>query len=177
MKATTKESNRTSFHGTVINCTVQTLKDILGTQTYGNNDGRDKVNYEWVMETADGDVFTVYDWKKYRPLDDTAMVEWHIGGRNKHVTEQAKKELTEAVGGYNNPIHLVYYSETVDNYGRQESSSKGERIYNALMNVDDWTDDIIFEDSIGNTYFIDDLIGKTVKVSNIGIFTVPNETI
>jgi hypothetical protein len=175
MKTTTKTANGTSFHGTMINCTVQTLKDILGTQTYGNNDGQDKVNYEWVMETKDGDVFTVYDWKEYRSLNDTDMIEWHIGGHDKHVTEQAKNELTEAVNGYNNPIHIVYYSETVDNYGRQESSSKGGYIYNALMNMVDWTDDMIFEDSIGNTYFIDNLIGKTVKVNDIGIFTIPNE--
>lgn len=97
MKKTTKEPNGTSFHDTVITCTVQTLKDILGEETYGNNDGEDKVNYEWVLETEKGDVFTVYDWKEYRRLNDTDSIEWHIGGFSRRVTEQAKEELIEAI--------------------------------------------------------------------------------
>ena len=72
-------------------------------------------------------------------------------------------------------IHITYYSETIDNSGRVEASSKGEYIYNALMNMDEWSDDQIFEDSDGNKYFIDDLINKQVKVDGIGIFTVPND--
>jgi len=72
-------------------------------------------------------------------------------------------------------IHITYYSEVIDNWGRLEASSKGAYIYNALMNVDDWSDDMMFEDSAGNKYFIDDLIGKVVKVNDIGIFTVPND--
>lgn len=75
----------------------------------------------------------------------------------------------------NDIIKIVYYSEVIDNWGRTESSTKGEYIYNKLMNVDDWTDDMIFEDPAGNKYFIDDLIGKSVSVLNIGIFTVPND--
>lgn len=72
------------------------------------------------------------------------------------------------------PIKITYYSEVIDNYGRTESSRRGEYIYNALMNVDEWSDDITFEDPAGYKYFIDDLIGKSVLVPNIGIFTVPN---
>jgi hypothetical protein len=72
-------------------------------------------------------------------------------------------------------IHITYYSEVIDNWGRLEASSKGAYIYNALMNMDEWSDDMIFEDPAGNKYFIDDLIGKAVKVSGIGIFTVPDD--
>ena len=72
-------------------------------------------------------------------------------------------------------IHITYYSEVIDNWGRLEASSKGAYIYNALMNVDDWSDDMLFEDPAGNKYFIDDLIGKEVKVDGIGIFTVPSD--
>ena len=32
-----------------------------------------------------------------------------------------------------------------------------------------------FEDSEGNIYYIDDLIGKEVLLPDIGIFTVPTE--
>jgi hypothetical protein len=72
-------------------------------------------------------------------------------------------------------ITIVYYSEVIDNYGRTESSAQPQYIYNALMNVDDWTDDMVFEDMHRNKYFIDDLIGKEVNVPGIGIFTVPND--
>lgn len=75
----------------------------------------------------------------------------------------------------NKAIEIVYYSEIIDNWGRTESSAKGEYIYNALMNVDEWSDDMVFVDPAGRQYFIDDLIGKSVSVPNIGIFTVPND--
>ena len=72
-------------------------------------------------------------------------------------------------------IKIVYYSEVIDNWGRTESSQKGDIIFNVLHNVDEWNDDMIFEDDKGNKYFIDDLVGKEVLVPDIGMFTVPNE--
>jgi hypothetical protein len=71
-------------------------------------------------------------------------------------------------------IKIVYYSEPVDNHGRTESSAKGHLIYCALINIEDWTDDMVFEDEQGRRYSIDDLIGKTVCVPDVGIFKVPN---
>ena len=70
------------------------------------------------------------------------------------------------------PIKIVYYSETIDNYGRKESSSKGHNIYSVLNNPEDWSDDMVFEGENGEVYFIDDLIGKEVLVPDIGVFTV-----
>jgi hypothetical protein len=93
MKKTFKEANGTSFHSTVIKATVNELKQILGEPDYDGNDGEDKVNFEWVMETNNGDVFTVYDYKEYRSLPENEVIEWHIGGYNKDVTEQAKREI------------------------------------------------------------------------------------
>ena len=93
MKTTSKDTNGTSFHDTVINCSVLALKKILGEPSYSGNDGEDKVNFEWEMETNDGDVFTVYDWKEYRSISEGENIEWHIGGHNKIITEQAKKEI------------------------------------------------------------------------------------
>ena len=97
MKATSKEIDGTSFHETTIKCSVATLRKVLGEPDYEPNDGEDKINFEWVMETNDGDVFTVYDWKEYRSLNENEMIEWHIGGRNKKSTEQAKSEIREAI--------------------------------------------------------------------------------
>ena len=97
MKQTFKEISGTSFHDTVIGTTVHTLKQILGEPHYSGNDGEDKVNYEWDMETSNGDVFTVYDWKEYRPLDEYEIIEFHIGGMSKAITEQAKNEMYDAL--------------------------------------------------------------------------------
>jgi hypothetical protein len=93
MKKTFKEIGGTSFHGTVITATVEELKHVLGEPDYDGNDGQDKVNFEWEMETDNGDVFTVYDWKEYRRIREYEVIEWHIGGHSKSVTEKAKREI------------------------------------------------------------------------------------
>jgi hypothetical protein len=72
-----------------------------------------------------------------------------------------------------NIIKIVYYSEVIDNFGRTESSAKGHNIFSVLNNPDEWTDDMLFEDDKGVKYFIDDLVGKTVMVPDIGVFEVP----
>ena len=97
MKKTFKEIGGTSFHDTTINCSLATLRKVLGEPEYNRNDGEDKINFEWEMEMNDGDVFTVYDWKEYRSLNDNDMIEWHIGGFNRTATEQAKSEIREAI--------------------------------------------------------------------------------
>jgi hypothetical protein len=69
-------------------------------------------------------------------------------------------------------IKIVYYSEIIDNMGRTESSAKGDNIFSALNNPEEWNDDMEFFDDKGQKYFIDDLIDKEVLVEDIGIFTV-----
>lgn len=64
------------------------------------------------------------------------------------------------------PIQIVYFQETIDNWGRSESSLKPERIKEALKNSEDWTDDMSFESSGGRRYDIDSLLGKKVKVGD-----------
>lgn len=93
MRQTTKSAVGTSFHKTTLKCSVNTLIEILGEPMYDGNDGEDKVNFEWEMETEDGDVFTVYDWKEYRPISKNEIIEWHIGGKSWLVTEKAKEEI------------------------------------------------------------------------------------
>jgi len=94
-KLTNKSTNDTSFHFTTIRTTVNTLTNILGEAQCIDNTGDDKVNFNWDCETKNGDVFTIYDWKKYRPIGLDEIVEFHIGGENGTITEQAKKELLE----------------------------------------------------------------------------------
>jgi hypothetical protein len=97
MKKTSQSADWISFHNTTIKCSVSTLTKVLGEPDYSGNDGEDKVNFEWNMETDNGDVFTVYDWKEYRSLNENEMIEWHIGGTDRTITEQAAREIRNAI--------------------------------------------------------------------------------
>ena len=77
------------------------------------------------QETDNGDVFTVYDWKEYTVLDEHEIIEFHIGGMNKAVTEQAKNEIYEALEdkskrikqpSYSNTIQLYVYTNQINRY-------------------------------------------------------------
>lgn len=95
MKKTTKSSSGTSFHGVEFTATVGDMKQVLGAPKYETNDGEDKVNMEWVFETEDGNVFTIYDWKEYRRLGTYSKIDWHIGAHNQIVSLKARNELRE----------------------------------------------------------------------------------
>jgi hypothetical protein len=96
MKPTSKTINGTSFHNSTITTTLSDLKRVLGKPHYRGG-FEDKVQNEWEMETNDGEVFTVYDWKTYRPYNDNELIDWHIGGHNKETTQQAKQEILDVL--------------------------------------------------------------------------------
>lgn len=97
MKPTRKSTGGTSFHGNEFYATVEELRQILGAPSYEQNDGEDKVNFEWEMETENGFVFTVYDWKEYRVLEEDEKILWHIGGLKAFHTSNALGEIEEAL--------------------------------------------------------------------------------
>ena len=97
MKQTDKSADGTSFHDHTFSATVGDLRKALGEPYCEQNDGEDKVNFEWIMETEDGTVFTVYDWKEYRQLDENEDIEWHIGGRSGLTTGKALSEITKSL--------------------------------------------------------------------------------
>ena len=97
MTKTFQSTGGTSFHGSVIVASVNELTKIMGEPHYSGNDGEDKVNYEWEMETENGAVFTVYDWKAYRSIGSNEQIEWHIGGQTRSVTEAALDEIATAL--------------------------------------------------------------------------------
>ena len=68
-------------------------------------------------------------------------------------------------------INITYYTETLDNWGRTESSTKPDVIKRVLQTPDEFSDDMQFEDKEGRIYFIDDLIGQEIQVGE-EIFTV-----
>ena len=97
MKHTEKSASGTSFFGDVFQAKPSDLRTILGQPKFEHNDGQDKTNLDWTMETESGEVFTVYDWKYYRPLNEEEIVQWHIGGLSGGVTEVALNEITHAL--------------------------------------------------------------------------------
>jgi len=92
-KLTSKTGNRTSFYGITINTTVNRLMEVLGEPQFQSNDGEDKVNFDWVCENGDGDVFTIYDWKEYRSIGLDEYAEFHIGSKDKLTSMKAVAEL------------------------------------------------------------------------------------
>jgi L-ascorbate metabolism protein UlaG (beta-lactamase superfamily) len=97
VKLSKKDAAGTSFHDVTVTATPQQLLDLLGPAQWGDNDGRDKTNFGWVCETADGIIFTIYDWKYYRALDLNEEVMWHIGGRSFFQTHEAAEVLQLAL--------------------------------------------------------------------------------
>jgi hypothetical protein len=93
MKLTNRSANGTSFHGITIKTTVNELIRVLGNPQEDSNTGEDKVNFDWTCETRGGKVATIYDWKEYRMIDVNEEIEFHIGGRDKYTTLEAKEEL------------------------------------------------------------------------------------
>ena len=100
MKRTNRTANGTSFHDHTFTATVDDLRNVLGQPKFESNDGQDKCNFDWIMETEDGTVFTVYDWKEYRQLAEDEVIEWHIGGRSGADTEKALLEIRQALMAY-----------------------------------------------------------------------------
>jgi len=95
MKSTTKSASGTSFHGTTIEATPNQLLKVLGIPEHGSNNGKDKTNFDWTMQTETGDVITIYDWKYYHALDMDTIYIWNIGGHGKIGTDIAANEIKQ----------------------------------------------------------------------------------
>ena len=92
-KKTYQSTDFTSFHGVTIRASVEQLTKAFGDPSMEYNTGEDKVNFEWEMETEEGEVFTIYDWKYYRPLRSDEIVTWNIGSKSKSVSWDAEREI------------------------------------------------------------------------------------
>ena len=97
MKKTEKSANGTSFHDVTITTSINELVRVLGEPTYTGDPMEDKVSVEWICETEEGDVVTIYDWKEYRRLEDNELVEFHLGGQRKIHTLNGKEELVKSL--------------------------------------------------------------------------------
>ena len=95
-----KRSNNTggtSFHGVTLTVTPQQLIDALGEPEYFSNDGSDKTNMDYSLETEDEIAFTIYDWKEYRPLQMDETIEFHIGALSSTQSIEAKNEVLRLI--------------------------------------------------------------------------------
>ena len=92
-KKTYQNTDGTSFHRVVIRATVDQLISAFGDPSMEYNKGDDKVNFRWDMETDEGEVFTIYDWKEGRPLRSDEFVTWHIGAKSESDSRIAQREL------------------------------------------------------------------------------------
>ena len=90
---TNKNTAGSSYHGVLIITTPNKLREILGSPTLIDNTGKYKTNMEYICETRDGILFTIYDWKQHEPLNMEYNYGFHIGGFSKADTEKAKAEL------------------------------------------------------------------------------------
>lgn len=90
---TRKSAGEASFHGVTLKATPQQLIDLFSNSVYEQNDGRDKTNFDFTLETESGKVFTIYDWKEYRPLRMDEVVEWHVGAKSLSVSIEGRDEV------------------------------------------------------------------------------------
>ena len=97
MKKTKKSTSGTSFHDVTFKASVNQLIGIFGEPTIYDNRGEYKCNFEWDLETFNGDVFTVYDWKEYRKIEMDEIIEWHIGAFSQSISLNAKEEVVNAL--------------------------------------------------------------------------------
>jgi len=96
-KQTIQDANGTSFHDVRIKATPAQLKKLFPDSYYESNYGSDKTNYDFTLETESGNVFTIYDWKYYRPIGDDELITWHIGGHDPMTCLEGAEEVEEAI--------------------------------------------------------------------------------
>ena len=92
-KHTRKSSGGTSFYGTILKATPQQLIDLFPNSYDEYNNGRDKTNFDFTLQTESGKVFTIYDWKEYRPLRMDEVVIWHVGAHNEETSVKGRDEV------------------------------------------------------------------------------------
>lgn len=87
----------TSFHGTTITATTKELIELFGMPDY-MGDYEEKIQNEWRFDGIDADngvafPVTLHDWKEYYGYSIEASICWHISGRNREETEQAREAI------------------------------------------------------------------------------------
>ena len=76
--------------GSLVGVSYWDLKKALGSPTFDEPSGDDKIQKEWVID-YNGETFTVYDWKTYdEEYTVTQLDTWSIGGKTNPDAFEAK---------------------------------------------------------------------------------------
>jgi len=120
MKKTKISTDGTSYYGSSVTATLAQMRKAVGAPAWEDNKGFRKVNFEWERETETGLVFTVYDWKYYRPIEEDDDIQWNIGGHSKDATEAAKGEIEDALDeGDGVSSYFIFGKAAVELYGSE----------------------------------------------------------
>jgi len=91
------EVNGTSFFNDEFIATVAEITKAFGEPDCNDNDGANKTNFEWILKTPDGIVFTIYDWKEYRSLEVDEDIAWHIGAHDRNQSNKVWSQVVRAL--------------------------------------------------------------------------------
>lgn len=82
MKVSDKSASMTHFMGHRIEATYAQIEKVFGKPQYEDIDG--KVSAQWVLETENGELGTLYDWKVGfdATVWNSRTIQWHIGSHN-----------------------------------------------------------------------------------------------
>ena len=86
------------FNNVTLTVTPQQLIDALGNPDYFDNTGVNETNMKYNLETDDGIIFTIYDWKEYRSLPMNEPIEFRIGTFNYPIDAAAKAIVLNLIG-------------------------------------------------------------------------------
>lgn len=85
----------TSFHGHTITTNLFNIRQGIPNLIDYEGDGGN-VNYYFIFKMDNGEVITLYDWRK-RPITDLQIIDWHIGGHSAESTARAKRILESLI--------------------------------------------------------------------------------
>lgn len=84
----------TSFHGDYIKATRAQIEAAIGPAHFTARG--DKVNFEWGFSTDTGPIGTLYDYKE-DTVDPDALIDWHVGARNRSESADLKAWLVSKI--------------------------------------------------------------------------------
>lgn len=92
IKRSEQSANGTSYYCVDVCSTIDELTALLGEPEHNVDD---KVQYTWVCETEEGDIFTIYDRNERFGFHKDEPIRFHIGAHSQAVCRSAKLELKQ----------------------------------------------------------------------------------
>jgi len=170
-----KHSNKsicgTSFHGVTFSATPNQLIKLFPNSYHGSNDGQDKTNFYFNLETDNGDLFTIYDWKFYRPLEMDEVIGWHIGAMSEHISLIAKAEILamlETISDISKDQFMAFFRSESANY-QLNDFDREELFIGSLTNPEDLSADLLVKLINETEADPNVLIQAFSKLNNIGL--------